>query len=138
MNFWSSEGFECIRSLNMLYVRILNKRLYHIYLTGFWIYHGFKICQGSNYMRVLNMSGFIMKTLHHIDAWQDSDYSSGSAYTRVLNMPGLHKVHKKCCIIDTWQDSKYSSSSEHATVLNVPMLHNVLNKTLHYRCLIGY
>ena len=41
------------------------------------------------------MSGFIKKTLHHIDAWQDTDYSSGSAYNRVLNMPGLHKALKK-------------------------------------------
>ena len=79
----------------MLYLRVLNKILHRIYLTGFWIYHGFKICQGSEYIRVLNMSGFIKKTLHHIDAWQGTDYSSGSAYTRVLNMPGLHKVLKK-------------------------------------------
>ena len=26
------------------------------------------------------MSGFIKKSLHHIDAWQGTDYSSGSAY----------------------------------------------------------
>ena len=51
--------------------------------------HGFKICQGSEYIRVLNMSVFIKKTLHHIDAWQGSDYF---AYTRVLN---IHKVLKK-------------------------------------------
>ena len=76
-------------------LRVLNKVLQCIYLTGFWIYHGFKMCQGSEYIRVLNMSGFIKKTLHHIDAWQSTDYSSGSAYTRVLNMPGLHKVLKK-------------------------------------------
>ena len=77
------------------------------------------------------MSGFIKKTLHHIDAWQGPGYSSGSAYTRVLNMPGLDKVLKKWCIKDAWQESKYSSSSEHATVLNRPGLHNVLNKILH-------
>ena len=41
------------------------------------------------------MSGFIKKTLHHIDAWQGSDYSSGFAYTKVVNIPGLHKVLKK-------------------------------------------
>ena len=41
------------------------------------------------------MSGFIEKTLHQIDAWQDSDYSSASTYTRVLNVPGLYKVLKK-------------------------------------------
>ena len=41
------------------------------------------------------MSGFIKKTLHHIDACQGSDYSSGSANTGVLNMPELHKVLKK-------------------------------------------
>ena len=34
------------------------------------------------------MSGVIKKTLNHRDAWQGSDYFSGSAYTRVLNMPG--------------------------------------------------
>ena len=72
------------------------------------------------------MSGFIKKTLYHIDAWQGTDYSSGFAYTRVLNMPVLHNIlgftrlFKKCCIIDAWQHSKYSSGSEHATILNMP------------------
>ena len=80
---------EYAKVLNMLNLRDLNKILHRVYLTGFWIYHGFKICQGSEYIRVLNMSGFIKKTLHHIDAWQGTDYFSGSAYTRVLNMPGL-------------------------------------------------
>ena len=64
-------------------------------MAGFWIYHDLKIYQGSEYIRFLNMSGFIRTTLHHIDAWQGTDYSSGSAYTRVLNVPGLHKVLKK-------------------------------------------
>ena len=41
------------------------------------------------------MSGFIKKTLHHIDTSQGTDYSSGSSYTRVLNMTGLHKILKK-------------------------------------------
>ena len=76
----------------MLYLTVLNKILYRIYLTGFWIYHGSKIFQGSEYIRVLNMSGFIKKTIHHIDAWQGTDYSPGSACTKVLNMPGLRKV----------------------------------------------
>ena len=38
--------------------------LHRIYLP---IYHGFKICQGFDYIRVLNKSGFIKKMLHHID-----------------------------------------------------------------------
>ena len=122
----------------MLYLRVLNKMLHHIYLKGFWIYHGFKICQGSEYIKVLNMSRFIKKTLHHIDAWQGSNYSSGSGYTRVLNMPGLHKVLKKMLHYRCWTGFKYSSGSEHATVLNMPGLHKVLNKTLHYRYLIGF
>ena len=87
--------FECISSLNILHLRVLNKILSRIYLTELWVYRGFKICQDSEYIRVLNMSGFIKKTLHHLDVWQGSDYSSGSAYTRVLNMPGLYKVLKK-------------------------------------------
>ena len=41
------------------------------------------------------MSGFIKKTLHHIDAWQGTDCSSGSVYTRVLNIPRLCNVLKK-------------------------------------------
>ena len=41
------------------------------------------------------MSGFIKKTLHHIDTWQGSYCSSVSAYNSVLNMPMLHKVLKK-------------------------------------------
>ena len=128
LEFWICQSFEWNRSLNMLYLTVLKEILHRIYLTEFWIYHVFKVCQGSEYIRVLNMSGFIKKTLHHIDAWQGTDYSSGSAYTRVLNMPGLHKVLKKCCIIDAWQDSKYSSGSKHATVLNVPRLRKVLRK----------
>ena len=68
---------------------------YSIFLTGFWIYHAFKICQNSEYIRVLNMSGFIKKMLHHKDDWQGSDYFSGFAYTRVLNIPWSHKVLKK-------------------------------------------
>ena len=127
---------EYAKVLNMLNLRDLNKILHRVYLTGFWIYHGFKICQGSEYIRVLNMSGFIKKTLHHIDTWQGIDYSSGSSYTRVLNMPGLHKVLKKCCFKDAWQDSKYSSGTENATILNMPGLRKVLNKTFHYRYLI--
>ena len=35
----------------MLYLRVLNKILYRIHLTGF--YHGFEICQDSEYIRVL-------------------------------------------------------------------------------------
>ena len=97
-----------------------------MHLTGFWINHGFKICQNSEYIRVLNMPGFIKKTLHNIDAWQSSDYSSGSAYIRDLNIPGLQKVLKRWCIIDAWQGSKYSSGSEHVTVL----FDRVLNITL--------
>ena len=98
MNVLSSEYGKVLNvsgSLNMLYLRVLNKIPHHICLTGFLIYHSFKICQGSEYIKVLNMSRFIKKTLHHIDVWQGSNYSSGSAYTRVLNMPGLHKVLKK-------------------------------------------
>ena len=79
----------------MLKLKVLNKILHRIHLTGFWIYRDFKIFQDSEYIMVLNMSGFIKKTLHHIDAWQGSDYSLGSTYTRVLNMPGLDKVLKK-------------------------------------------
>ena len=52
----------------MLNLWLLNKILHVMFLTGFRAYHGFKICQGSVYIRVLNMSGFIKKMLHHIDA----------------------------------------------------------------------
>ena len=50
LEFWICEGFECIRSLNMLYLRVLSI-LHRIYLTKFWIYHGFKICQSSEFVR---------------------------------------------------------------------------------------
>ena len=52
----------------MPYLRVLNITTSLFYLTGFSIYHGFKICQGPEYFRVLNMTDFIKKTLHHIDA----------------------------------------------------------------------
>ena len=48
---------------------------------------GLKICQGSEYVRE-----FIKKILHNIDAWQGSEYLSGSEYTRALNSQGLHKI----------------------------------------------
>ena len=75
--------------------RVLNKILHRIYLAGFWIYHRFKICQGSECTRVLNMPEFIKKTLHHADAWQGSEYFSGPEYARALNMSGLRKVLKR-------------------------------------------
>ena len=103
----------------MLYLRILNIN------TSSYLFHRtlniprFRNMPGfSKYIRVLNMSGFTKRTLHHTDAWQGSDYSSGFGYTRVLNIPGLGKVLKKFCIIDDWQNSKHSSGSKHATVLN--------------------
>ena len=92
---WICKGFEYIRSQNMLCLRVLNKIIHCIYLTGLWIYHSFIICLSSKHIGVLNMSAFIKKTLHHIVAWQGTDYSSDSAYTRVLNMLGLHKVLNK-------------------------------------------
>ena len=35
LEFQISEGFECIRSLNMLYLRVLNKILDRICMAGF-------------------------------------------------------------------------------------------------------
>ena len=123
----------------MLYLSVLNKMLHCIYLKDFWIYHSFKICQSSEYIRVLNMSDFIKKTLYHIYVWQGTDYSSGSAYTSASEYASVTQGFlKKCCIIDAWQDSKHSSGSEHTTVLNMPGLHKALKKMLHYRYLIGF
>ena len=122
LNGLSSEYAKVLinRNLNMLYLRVLNEILDLLHLTGFWIYHSFKICQYSKYFRVLNVSGFIKKTLHHIDAWQSSDYSLDSAYTLVLNMLGVTQDSlKKWYIMNAWQDSKYSLGSEHVTVLNM-------------------
>ena len=69
----------------MLYLGVLNKTLHRIYLAGFWIYHVFKVCQGSEYARFHQEN----------TAWQGTDYFSRSAYTRVLSMPGLYKALKK-------------------------------------------
>ena len=125
----------------MLYLRVLN--LYFMV----YIWQGFKICQGSEYIKVLNMSGFIKKTQHHIDAWQGTDYSSGSAYTRVLNMPGLHKVlkkmlHHRCSTglqiflrFKTCHGFKYSritQSSEQSAPLY--LFDRVLNMSLVLKC----
>ena len=126
LEFWICWGFECIRSLNMLKYFIV------------YIWQGFEYTTVPKYVRVLNMSGFIKKTLHYIDAWQGTDYSSGSVYTRVQNMLGLHKPCKKMLDHRSLTDSKYSSGSEHAMVLNMPGLRKVLNKMLHYRYLIGF
>ena len=67
----------------MLHLRVLNKIFHRIYLTGFLIYHGSKICQSYEYIRVLNMSGFIKKTLHHIDAYRVL------IIPQVLDIPGF-------------------------------------------------
>ena len=77
-------------------------------MLKFWMYQEFKYAIlnsfekntssyifESEYIRVLIMSGFIKKALHHIDTWQSSYCSSVSAYNSVLNMPMLHKVLKK-------------------------------------------
>ena len=69
----------------------VKKKLHHRCLTGFWIFLRFWIYQDSKYARVTQDSWKMLL----IDAWQDSEYSSGSKYGRVLNMPGLHKVLKK-------------------------------------------
>ena len=80
----------------------------------------------------MNISGFIKKMLHHIDALQGSDYFSGSIYTSVLNIQGYKRFLKKCCIIDTYRIPNIHQ------VLNIPGLHKVLNKTLHYIYLVGF
>ena len=81
---------------------------------------------------------WFIKERYIIDAWQGSEYCSGSEYTKILNMPGLHKILKKCCTIDARQGYTYSSCYEYGKVLNMPGLHKVLNKTLHYKNLIRF
>ena len=107
-------------------------------MTRFWIYHGFKICQGSGYTKVLNMTGFFKKTLHYICLtgfriflrfwiWQ------GSKYARVT----LHKVLNKTLhyryLIGFWirlyflnarvtesrRYSEYRSGSQNTKILNL-------------------
>ena len=47
------------KSLNMLYISYkgfwIISLIVHIYLPGFWIYHSFKICQGSEYTRIYSL-----------------------------------------------------------------------------------
>ena len=61
----------------MLYLRFLNKILHRIYLTfalrGFEYTMALKLIYDlhflrSEYIKVVNMSGFIKETLHHRDA----------------------------------------------------------------------
>ena len=61
-------------------------------IPGFWIWLWFWICQGSEYARVLNISGFwiyqgskYVRVLNMPDIW----IYQASEYTRVLNMPGF-------------------------------------------------
>ena len=61
LDLWISYGFEYIRSLNMLYFRVLNKILHRIYLTVFWIYHGDETCQGSQYVRLFIYFQFVYR-----------------------------------------------------------------------------
>ena len=65
--------------------------------------------------------------VNHIDVWQGSDYSAGSAYTRIFNMPVLQKVLKKMmhhgCL------AGFQTCSEHATVLIIPGLHKVVSRS---------
>ena len=78
----------------MLYLRVLNINTSSYLFDRVLNIPRFQIFHSSEYIRVLDMSGFIKKTLHHIHAWQGSDHTSGSVYVRVLNIPGLHKVLK--------------------------------------------
>ena len=87
---------------------------------GFWIKHF-----------IIYMPWFITKR-YIMDAWQGSEYFSGSEFTRILNMAGFRKILKKRCTIDAWQDSEYSSGSEYGKILKMSGLHKVLNKTLRY------
>ena len=112
---------EYTRVLNMLGSQmILNKILHNRYLAGFGICLEFWIIQ----LHHRSLTGFWIFLRFWI--YQDSKYAR------------LHKFLKKCCNIVAWQDSKYSSCSECGRVLNMPELHIVLNKTLHYRFLIGF
>ena len=61
----------------MLYLRVLNIN------TSSYLFHRIINIPRSQNMPGLNMSGFIKKKLHHVDARQGSDYSSDFAYTRV-------------------------------------------------------
>ena len=54
-----------------------------------------------------------------------------------IHLPAFLRLRKRY-ITDAWQGSKYSSGSEYDRVLNIPGLNKVLNKTLHYRYLIGF
>ena len=74
-----------------------------------------------------------------IDAWQSSEYLSGSQYFGVLNMPALNKILKK-------KKKKKKNSISYMLdtnpnippVLNMAGLPKVRNKTLCYRFLIGF
>ena len=117
-------------------------------MLRFWMYQEFKYAIlnsfekntssyifESEYIRVLIMSGFIKKALHHIDTWKSSYCSSVSAYNSVLNMPMLHKVLKKIlhhrCLTGfqiflrfwTFHGSKYArvtqGSEQHCSIIDI-------------------
>ena len=68
-----------------------------------------------------------------MDAWQGSEYSSGSEYTRILNMPELDKVLKKILHYRCLAGFRLFLMFWIWPVLNMPGLHKALNKTLRYR-----
>ena len=87
------------------YVRVLN-------ITGFWICLWFWRCQGSKYTRVLNMT----LVLKMSGFWK----CQGSEYTKVLNKPGFWKCQ----------------GPEFAKVLNIPGFWICQGYTGFWICLI--
>ena len=129
--------------------RVLNKILHCIYLSGFWIYHGFKICQGSGYTRVLNTLAQKMKfSIRDFFSRCDQMHSFLRIWSHLLNKSLMENLifcavicrgsFRKCFIINAWQDSEYSLGSKYGSVLNMSRLPKVLNKMLHFRYLIGF
>ena len=82
------------------YARVLNISGSWICLW-FWIFQGPEYASGSEYFRVLNKPGFWIS--------QGSEYASGSEYARVLNKSGL----------------RINQGSQYTKVLNMPLVLNL-------------
>ena len=57
------------------------KMLHHRCLTGFWVYLGFSVCQGSKYTSVLNITNLNMPLVFNVRILNETEFWICHAYT---------------------------------------------------------
>ena len=96
LEFWIAKVLNLSRAqICYSYKRFWIKYFIEYVLQGSELYHSFKIGWACRYARVLNMSGFTKKILHHIFLTGFRIFLRLWIYGRFLNMSRLHKALNK-------------------------------------------